>query len=311
MNRRESIGLTLGASAALAIKPQLVLGAESQLIHRRIPASGEKVPVIGLGSSATFRQAAAGEDVGALREVLQAMVKGGASVFDTAPAYGDSEEVAGRIARELGITEKIFWATKVNVAKGGRADPAAARAQIELSFKKFGVPVIDLIQVHSLADTATHLRVLNELKDQKRIRYVGVTTTNADQYGELEAVMRNQPLDFIGVDYAIDNRAIEARILPLATQRKIGVLVYLPFGRTRLFKRVGERAVPGWAREFGANTWAQFFLKYVVGHPAVTAVTPATSKAAHMRDNIAAGMGAVPDEAARRRMVELIESLPA
>jgi aryl-alcohol dehydrogenase-like predicted oxidoreductase len=234
-------------------------------------------------------------------------------VFDTAPAYGASEEVAGTIAAELGVADRIFWATKVNVAGrgSGAADPAAARAQIETSFQRLRVPMIDLIQVHNLGDVPTQLAILEELKREGRIRYVGVTTTSNSQYAELEPIMRNEPLDFIGIDYAVDNRDIETTILPLAIERKIGVLVYVPFGRTRLWQRVEGKQVPEWAREFDASSWAQFFLKYVVAHPAVTAVTPATSRAAHMLDNIGGGIGRLPDAATRERMASFVDALPA
>jgi aryl-alcohol dehydrogenase-like predicted oxidoreductase len=271
------------------------------------------VPVVGLGSSATFSQLARRDELDALREVIKAMVDRGATVFDTAPSYGASEQVAGDLAHELGVTKKIFWATKVNVAGrgGGDADPVAARAQIDDSFKKFQVDKIDLIQVHNLADVPTQLGILKQLKQQGRIRYLGVTTTSQRQYGELEQVMRNEPLDFIGLDYAVDNREVETTILPLAAERKIGVLVYLPFGRTRLWQRVEGRELPAWAADFDATTWAQFFIKYAVSHPAVTAVTPATSKPNHMIDNIGGGIGRLPDAAARKRMAEFVDALPA
>jgi aryl-alcohol dehydrogenase-like predicted oxidoreductase len=240
------------------------------------------------------------------------MVERGARVFDTAPSYGASEEVAGRLARERGLTSKLFWATKVNVAGGGggRADPAAARAQIEESFRRFGVTTMDLIQVHNLGDVPVQLGILKELKAAKRLRYIGVTSTSKPQYGELARVMRAEPLDFVGVDYAVDNRSVEDEILPLAVERGIAVMVYVPFGRTRLFQRVGERPVPAWAWDFDAGSWAQFFLKYVLGHPAVTVVTPATSKVQHMVDNLGGGTGRLPDEAARKRMAAFVDALP-
>lgn len=311
LTRREWLNLTLGAGAALSFD-RSILHAQQPMIMRAIPSTGEKVPIVGLGSSATFSQVARSEDATALREVLKAFVDQGGTVFDTAPSYGASEEVAGRMAAELGITEKIFWATKVNVAGrgGGGADPAAARAQIEASFTKLKKPKLDLIQVHNLGDVPTQLGILKELKKAGRVRYIGVTTTNESQYGELQTVMRNEPLDFIGIDYAIDNREVEATILPLAQERKIGVLVYVPFGRTRLFSRVGQRPVPDWAAQFGATSWAQFFVKYVAAHPAVTVVTPATSQARHIADNLAGGRGALPDAATRKKMVEFIEALP-
>jgi aryl-alcohol dehydrogenase-like predicted oxidoreductase len=318
VTRREWLGLTLGASAALALDPKLLAGLSGtgRLAHpvltRAIPSTGEKLPLIGLGSSATFAQVARGEDVAALREVLRALVEHGGSVFDTAPSYGASEEVAGDLARDLGITDRIFWATKVNVVpRGGEvADPAAARAQIEASFRKLHSPVIDLIQVHNLADVPTQLGILQEYKAEGRVRYTGVTTTSPQRYGDLAAVMRNEPMDFIGIDYAIDNRGVEEMILPLAAERRIGVLVYLPFGRTRLWNRVAGRQVPEWAAEFDAHSWAQFFLKFVAAHPAVTTVTPATSRPRNMADNMGAAMGRLPDEAQRQRMIRLVDALP-
>jgi aryl-alcohol dehydrogenase-like predicted oxidoreductase len=313
LSRREWIGTTLGASAALMLNPRLLEALQQgQLIQRAVPSTGEMLPAVGLGSSATFSQVARSEHVAALREVIRAMVDGGAKVFDTAPSYGASEQVAGDIAHELGVADEIFWATKVNVAGrgGGTADPAAARAQIDASFGKLRVPVIDLIQVHNLADVPTQLGILKELKQQGRIRYVGVTTTSNRQYELLDQVMRNEPLDFVGIDYAVDNRDVEEAILPLAMERKIGVLVYLPFGRTRLWQRVEGRELPDWAAEFDAKTWAQFFIKYVLSHPAVTVVTPATSQARHMVDNIGGGIGRLPDAATRRRMAEFVDALP-
>ena len=312
MDRRQCLRLALGAGAVLGLGPRFTLAAGGgPLIVRPIPSSGERVPVIGLGSSATFRSVAEGADVAGLAEVLKTLVAGGGSVFDTAPSYGASEEVAGRLAQELGIAGKLFWATKVNVAqRGGSADPAAARAQLEESFRRAGARTLDLVQVHNLGDVPVQLGILKELKADRRVRYIGVTSTNKDQYGDLARVMREEPLDFIGVDYAIDNRSIEEAILPLAAERGIAVMVYAPFGRTRLFKRVGDSPLPAWAADFDAASWGQFFLKYVLGHPAVTVVTPATSKAGNMADNLGGGAGRTPDEPMRRRMAELIDALP-
>jgi aryl-alcohol dehydrogenase-like predicted oxidoreductase len=320
VNRREWLGLTLGAGAALALQPGCAsmpggtgspaASTVDPLLRRAIPSTGELVPIVGLGSSATFSQVARREDLDALREVFRTMVDMGGRVFDTAPGYGASEEVAGRITHELGITDRIFWATKVNVARGGSADPAAAREQIETSFRRLHAQKLDLIQVHNLGDVPTQLGILKELKQQGRVRYIGVTTTSEGQYANLANIMRNEPIDFIGVDYAIDNREVEREILPLAVERKIGVLVYLPFGRTRLWNRVTGREVPGWAHEFDAQTWAQFFLKYIAAHPAVTVITPATSQGKHMADNMGGAMGKLPNEAQRKRMIELVDALP-
>lgn len=313
ITRREWLTVSAGASAALTLTPALLRAlAQGQLIRRPIPSSGEMLPVIGLGSSATFSQVARTEEVSALKDVFRAMVDRGASVFDTAPSYGASEQVAAAIVNELGITNKVFWATKVNVVGRGAttADPAAARAQIEKSFEMLKKPKMDLIQVHNLADVPTQLGILKELKKEGRLKYIGVTTTSDGQYSQLETIMRNEPLDFIGVDYAVDNRGVAERILPLAQERKVAVMVYVPFGRTSLFRRVAGQDVPAWAKDFDATTWAQVFLKYIIAHPAVTVVTPATSQAKNMIDNIGGGIGRLPSEAVRKQIEAFVDALP-
>jgi aryl-alcohol dehydrogenase-like predicted oxidoreductase len=316
ISRREWLRLSVGSSAALALDPRTFDERirnllQQQTITRAIPSSGERIPVVGLGSSATFSQVARSEDVTALKAVMKALVDNGGKVFDTAPGYGASEEVAARVAKELGLTDKIFWATKVNVARGGAtADPAAAKAQIDRSFERIGKRQIDLIQVHNLGDVATQLAILKQLKKEGRVRYIGITSTDERQYPELINHMRNEPLDFIGVDYAVDNREAETTILPLARERKIGVLVYAPFGRTRLWRRVEGKEVPAWGSEFDAKTWAQFFLKFVVSHPDVTATTPATSQAKNMIDNLGGSVGKLPNAEQRKRMIELVDALP-
>lgn len=313
MNRREWLRLTAAAAAgaALTVNPRLLEALKSQsIMTRAIPSTGEHVPVIGLGSSATFSQVARSEDYSALREVLSVMLENGGTVFDTAPSYGASEEVSGRIVNDLGAQDRIFWATKVNVAQQGAADPERARAQLAASFDRIRKDPIDCIQVHNLGDIPTQLGILKEMKEDGRIRYIGTTVTNENRYPELAAVMRNEPLDFIGVDYAVDNRSAEELIFPLAQERGIAVMVYVPFGRTRLWNRVSGRDVPAFAHEFGAHSWAQFFLKFCLSHPAVTCVTPATSNPRNMLDNLGGGVGAIPDEATRRRMVEVVDALP-
>ena len=312
--RRDCLQYSLVAGAGLTLLPGLLKALEgSDLITRAIPSSGEKLPIVGLGSSATFRSVAAGGDVRQLRDVLRVLFENGGSVFDTAPAYGSSEEVAGRFVQELDATDKVFWATKLNVARrgGGTADPDAARAQIERSFDRIGKEPIDLIQVHNLADIPTQLGILKELKEDGRVRYIGTTSTRTSRYPDLAKVMREETIDFIGVDYAVDNQKSAETILPLAQDRGIAVLLYVPFGRTRLWRRVAGVEVPEWAQKFGANTWAQFFIKFAAAHPAVTCVTPATSKPENMLDNMGAAVGELPGEAMQRRMVAYIESLPS
>ena len=302
-----------GAGAPAGGGPATSAGTESgALLMRAIPSSGERLPAVGLGGANTFSATAGEEDFETIGDVLQALVDGGGTFFDTAAGYGASEEVSGRVAQELGIADRMFWATKVNVAGrgGGSADPAEARAQIERSFERLRIPVIDAINVHNMGDPPTQLGILQELKDEGRIRYMGITTTSESQYDHLEQVMREYPLDFIGIDYAVDNRVVEETILPLAQDRGIGVIVYLPFGRSRMWARIGDRPLPDWAAEFDATTWAQFMLKFVLAHPAVTVATPGTSNPEHMRDNLGAARGRLPTPDHLRRMVELVESLP-
>jgi aryl-alcohol dehydrogenase-like predicted oxidoreductase len=314
LTRREYLALTAQAGAALALPQALFAqaGAQSgEIITRAIPKTGEKLPIVGLGSSATFSQIAGAADIEAIKSVFSAMLEQGGTVFDTAPGYGASEEVAARAINELGVRDKLFWATKLNVAgRGASADPARARAQVDTSLTRFGGE-IDLIQVHNVADLATQFPILKEYKQAGRVRYLGTTSTFEGQYATLEQFMRDESPDFIGIDYAVDNLTAEEKLFPLAQERGIGVLVYLPFGRTRLWERVEGHEVPAWAAEFGATTWAQFFLKFAASHPAVTAVTPATSKPHHMVDNMTAARGRLPDQAERARMVEFIAALPS
>jgi aryl-alcohol dehydrogenase-like predicted oxidoreductase len=313
VSRREWLQISAGAGAVFSLNPRVLEALQSQeIITRAIPSTGERLPVVGLGGANTYSRVARAEDFGAIGGVLRALVDGGASVLDTAAGYGASEEVSGRVAQELEIADRIFWATKVNVAgRGGRpADATAARAQVERSFERLRIPVIDLIQVHNMGDPPTQLGVLEDLKAAGRIRFAGITTTSERQYTALADVMRNEPIDFIGIDYAVDNRIAEELILPLAQERRIGVLVYLPFGRSRMWQRIGDRPLPEWTAEFDAHTWAQFMLKFVIAHPAVTVATPGTSDPEHMADNIAGGRGRLPDAQQLARMIDLVESLP-
>jgi aryl-alcohol dehydrogenase-like predicted oxidoreductase len=247
-----------------------------------------------------------------LTEVFQTLVENGGTVFDTAPGYGASEEVAGKIVQDLGISDKLFWATKLNVVRrgsSGGADMAAAKAQLEQSFDRIGKDPIDLIQVHNVADIDGQIPLLQEAKEEGRIRYIGATSTRPATYPVLERAMREFDIDFIGIDYAVDNRGAAEKMMPLAEDLGIAVLCYVPFGRSRLFSRVGDMAVPDWAQEIGIDTWGKFFIKYSASHPAITCVTPATSKAKHMLDNIGAAYGELPDTAMRKKMEDLIDGL--
>ncbi len=317
LTRRDWLRITASASAALALNPRTSAALQDgAVMTRAIPSTGEQIPVIGLGGRWISTNSTR-EELADHRSVLHALARGaeGAGrVFDSAAGYGGggSEEYAGQWADEDGFGEDIFWATKVNVAGrgGGTADPAAVRAQIERSFTRLRRDVIDLDQVHNMGDPPTQLGILQEYKESGRIRYLGITTTSGRQYGALAEVMRQFPIDFIGIDYAIDNRTVEERVLPLAQDEGIAVMVYLPFGRSRMWQRIGDRELPDWASEFDAHSWAQFMLKYVVAHPAVTIAAPGTGDPGHMVDNLGGGRGRLPSPEHLERMVDLVESLP-
>ena len=315
VTRRDWIRVTAGAGATLTLDPRVLEALQTApVMTKPIPSSGEQIPVIGLGGRwISFNSSP--EELADHRAVLRALAEGaeGAGrLFDSAAGYGGggSEEYAGQWAEEGGFQDQIFWATKVNVARRGSADPAAVRAQIERSFERLRVPVIDLDQVHNMGDPPTQLGILQEYREEGRIRYIGITTTSEGQYDELAQVMRNYPIDFVGIDYAVDNRVAEERILPLAQDQGIGVLVYLPFGRSRMWARIGDRPLPDWAAEFDAHTWAQFMLKFVVAHPGVTVACPGTGDPAHMVDNLGGGRGRLPTQDHLRRMIQLVDGLP-
>ncbi len=313
LTRRDYLKNSALLGAACALPGGLLQAFEnSSLISRAIPKTGEKLPIVGLGSSATFRRVAQSDDISALEGVMKRLLDSGGTVFDTAPSYGASEKVSGQIARDAGVTDKIFWATKVNVAPrgGGSADAKKAREQLTKSFDYIGKDPIDLIQVHNLADLPTQMPIIQELKQDGKIRYIGTTATQTSRYGDLEKAMRDYPIDFIGVDYAIDNRIAEKSVLPLAEELGIATLIYVPFGRSRLFSRVKGVGVPEWAQEVGIDSWGKFFLKYVAGHAATTCVTPATSQPKNMLDNIGAAYGELPDVAMRKKMEQFIDALP-
>jgi len=314
ISRRDYLKFTALAGMASTIPAQLLRAASHEgLITRAVPKTGEELPIVGLGSSASFRQIAGSADVGPVRDVIKALLDNGGTVFDTAPSYGASEQVAGEIVQQMGATEKIFWATKLNVVPrgGSTADADAAWAQIERSFDHIGKDPIDLIQVHNLRDVPTQMGILKELKEEGRVRYIGTTYTGQSRFPDLAAVMRDEPIDFIGVNYAVDDRDAAEKIFPVAQERGIAVLVYVPFGRTRLWQRVAGRDIPEWATEIGIESWAQFFIKFAAAHPAVTVVTPATSKPHHMLDNLGAGVGELPDAALQKRMAEYVDALPS
>ena len=299
-SRREL--LLLAAAAAVVGRPAAAQAVG--LLRKPIPSSGETIPVIGLGTARRYEDVKTDADLAPLRDTLRDFAAQGGTVIDTSPTYGTAEAVTGRLVEELGIRDKLFLATKVSIT--GRD---AGVAQIEQSFRALRTPRIDLIAVHNLRDTDVHLRTLRDLKASGRIRYIGVTTSFENQHAALAEVMRREALDFIQVDYALDNRGAADTILPLAQDRGMAVMINLPLGRGRLFASVQKRPLPDWAAEIDCTSWAQIFLKYLVSHPAVTCPSPGMAKPDYVRDNLGAAQGRQPDAAMRRRMETFIDSL--
>ncbi len=304
-------GLALGAGLSLSRLPGFGAGlayaaSASQTITKPIPSSGERLPVIGIGTARRYDVDTSTAARDPLREVLRAFPELGGRLVDTAPSYGNAERVVGDLVSEIGNRDELFLATKVRIRGGGGA--LEGIAEMEQSLKHLHTDRVDLLQVHNLAGVDELLPVLREWKQEGRIRYLGITTSFKRQYEDFVRVMEREQLDFIQVDYAIDNRSADERILPLAADRGMAVLTNLPFGRGRVFEAFRGKPVPDWAREWGIETWAQFALKYVVSHPAVTCAIPGTATLAYLRDNLGAARGRLPDQETRRRMAALIDS---
>jgi diketogulonate reductase-like aldo/keto reductase len=267
--------------------------------QREIPSSGEMLPVVGLGTWQQF-DVGSGASRAPLKKVLQALVDAGGSVVDSSPMYGRAEAVVGELSRELGITDRIFGATKVWTR--GRRDGIA---QMEASIEKMNQAPMDLMQVHNLVDWRTHLDTLSAWKADGRVRYTGVTHYVRSAFDDLAQVIRERDVDFVQLPYSIRNRAAEDRLLPLAAENGVAVIVNQPYEGGALFRAVGDRDLPTWAASF-ADSWGQFFLKFILAHPAVTCVIPGTSDPEHMRDNAGAGTGPLPDDDTRERMANAV-----
>lgn len=304
LSRREALTLLIGAGIGVAGGRLAAQTASDELILRAIPRSGERIPAVGLGSSGTFEVGASAAERAPVRAVLGHYVELGGRVLDTSPMYGTAETVIGDVADQLGITTKLWLATKVWTR--GRE---AGIEQMEQSFKRLRTSHIDLIQVHNLIDTQTHLDTLRRWKEQGRIRYIGVTHYRVDAYAELARVIREETLDCVQFNYSIATREAEHMLLPLAAEQRTAVLINRAFEDGRLFAQVRGKPLPEWAAEFDCTSWGQYFLKYVISHPAVSCVIPATSKLKHLVDNMGAGRGRLPDAAMRARMVSHFESL--
>jgi len=276
----------------------------SGVIKRAIPRSGEMLPVVGLGTWQTFDVGPRAPERTELKEVLRLLVALGGSVVDSSPMYGEAERVVGDLASELGLHKSLFIATKVWTS--GRE---AGIRQMENSLRLLRAPRIDLMQVHNLLDVNTHLQTLREWKAAGKIRYFGITHYHSGAFGQLERLIRTREYDFVQFNYSMEEREAEASLLPLCADTGTAVLINRPYSQAGLFGRVRGKPLPPWAAEFDCQSWAQFFLKYLLGHPAVTCVIPGTRRVAHLRDNLQAGVGRLPDAATRRRMVEYLAKL--
>jgi aryl-alcohol dehydrogenase-like predicted oxidoreductase len=333
ISRREFLGTSFAAGASLALTPELLRAFQQsggKLLQRAIPSSGEMLPVLSYGPRPTAPPAPGPfkpmpTDVPAARDVLKVFLDNGGRVVDVLHGGPVGEQAGRTAASELGLQDKFFWTTPLSASvppvpgtppgPPPQADAAALKAALEEKFATFKVSKIDLVMISSAAD-AKQLAVLRDLKKEGRIRYIGVhhlafpANSSMPPFGNLEALMRSDAIDFIGTDYHAGDRRLEEKLLPLAIERKIGVMAYFTFDRGRLFKRVGTTPLPEWAAEFDAKTWPQFFIKYVLSHPAVIMGRTGTTNAAHMLDNIGGGIGRLPDEATRKRMAALVDTFP-
>jgi diketogulonate reductase-like aldo/keto reductase len=305
MTRREAAKIIGGTAAGLALPISIHAANESStMLTRVIPSSGEKLPVIGLGTWQAFDVDFTTDNRRQLEEVLSLFVKLGGRVIDSSPMYGRAEEVIGELIAALGIREEVFLATKVWTQGKENGIKSMERSTALLRTKR-----VDLMQVHNLVDVQTHLATLREWKQQGRVRYLGITHHEAGAFPDVEKIMRSEKLDFLQINYSLMEREAEQRILPLAQERGVAVIVNRPFGAGDLFGKVRSKPLPGWATEFDCRSWAQFFLKWIVAHSAVTCAIPATDKPVHLEDNMQGGVGRLPAEEMRRRMVEFVSSL--
>ena len=303
-SRREILTLGAGIGAAVALRFDPAFAAVGSVLTRPIPRSGERLPVVGLGTAIVFD---IGEDAAKRAErraVLQTMIDGGGRLIDTAPSYGTAETVLGDLLSSMAARDRVFLATKVRVT--GREDSIA---EMQESLRRLRTGKVDLMQLHNVSDAKTDLRTLREWQQKGYSRYIGITHSQTGANDRLAEVMRREKPEFVQLNYSLAERSTEERLLPLAADTGTAVLVNLPFARGRLFSAVRGRTVPDWAREFDAASWGQFFLKYLLAHPAVTCVIPGTDKAEYMLDNLDAGRGRLPDAAMRRKMVEFWNAL--
>ena len=306
IKRRQLLQISAGLliSQALGLRAEASASPTLRLIQRAIPSSGELLPVMGMGTSGTFDTEGDPASLATLQEVLQAFFDGGGTVIDSSPMYGNSESRVGDVLRALPQRPKLFAATKVWTT--GRQQGIA---QIKESARRMNVERFDLIAVHNLQDWKTHLETLKNWKAEGKVRYIGITTSHGRDHAEFLQVMRTQPLDFVQFSYNIADRAAERELLPVAAERGIATMINRPYQRGALFTRSRGKELPALAAELDCSSWGQFYLKYILGHPAVTCIIPATASVRHMVDNMRANFGRLPDARQRAEMLRLFEHL--
>ena len=302
LTRREALRLVSAGVAGLTnggLVPAFAADANTapRMLTRRIPSSGESLPIIGLGTWQTFDVGTTPADRTPLEEVLGTFVGLGGKLIDSSPMYGNSEDVVGDIAAKLGLRSKLFIATKVWIT--GRD---AGLAQMDASMRKLRAKPIDLIQVHNLVDVDTQLATLRDWKREGRVRYVGITHYTASGHDAVARLLAREKIDFVQINYSVGEREAEQRLLPLAQERGVAVIANRPFAGGDLFRRLRSRPVPAWAAEIDCESWAQILLKFIISHPAITCAIPATANVVHLRDNLKAGTGRLPDEKLRARI---------
>lgn len=298
MNRRK----TLTSLASLTAIPFLSNFMMNQsLLQRTIPSTGQKLPAIGVGTWQTFNVGAGDAERKPLRTVLEKMVAAGATVIDSSPMYGNSEGVVGELSTEAGVNDKLFIATKV-----WTSGEQQGIQQMNRSFDLLKRKKLDLMQVHNLVDWQTHIRTLGKWKESGKVKYIGLTHYTDSSHATLANIIKNNPVDFVQVNYNLLDWNAEKELFPVAIDRKVAIIVNRPFEEGALFQRVKGKELPAWASEFDCKSWAQFFLKFILSHPAVTCAIPGTSKVTHLMDNLGAAMGRLPDANQREKMKSVI-----
>jgi diketogulonate reductase-like aldo/keto reductase len=304
MNRRELIGTLAGAAVGAMLRPLEGWGESAVPLTKTIPSSGEKLPIVGLGSWITFNVGDDPELRDECAAVMRAFFAAGGRLIDSSPMYGSSQAVIGYGLRKLGNSPNLFAADKVWTSSS-----SGGPGQIEESRGHWGVPRFDLLQVHNILSWEQHLPTLFAMKAAGRLRYVGITTSEGRRHEEIQRIMASHPIDFVQVTYNLVDREVEERILPLARERGIAVIINRPFREGALIRSLSRYRLPPWAGELGAESWAQFILKFIVSHPAVTCAIPATSQVAHVQENTRAAAEPMPDQPTRRRMAQYVEAL--